>query len=302
MECCHKVLNAAFVLPLTAGHASDRHHNTDNIRPHDGSSSGLIMLSGLLVVIFVCLFGSASLDDPLSMNENYAVFSIKHIYLCVVTLTAVITCVVLLVVNRSTALVQQKEHADNTVTIKLTFLWIFTIGSIFFSLTKIINTLRCERKEFKDFQNAGCINGTVKYNTAHEIADISYQFSQIIFYVVQAVFIQMFAHFCFKNSWKIYYSLLLIVLANVSQWTHSFANIFLSYGIEELQGIEIIENCTKSIISPCYPRKFLEFIKPYLQPVSMEVALFNMIFIAELWPTTTEHFPNQGDWPILPNC
>ena len=112
MECRKKVLNAAVVLPLTAGHASDRHHSFDNNRPHDGSSSGLIMLFGILVVTFECIFGSASLDDQLSMNENYAVFSIKHIYLCVVTLTAVITCVVLPVVNRSTVLVQRKEQAE----------------------------------------------------------------------------------------------------------------------------------------------------------------------------------------------
>ncbi|CAC5397986.1 unnamed protein product [Mytilus coruscus] len=279
MESLAKFFNAAVVLPLTAGEASENHHSTDNLRSHDGSISGLILLSSVLVITVLSMFGVQLVDSE--KNETMTYLSI-YSYLCVVIFLAIVVCIAHLINYRL-------RHADILTTagnvnanfkVKFLFLWIFAIGSILFTVAKIISTVRCKEKTFDERKKEGCEDKNSTYDTSYEIAKVSFHCTEIIFYVIQSWFLQFCIRCCFKCSWRNYYSLLLIVLANISQWAHYFAEIYQNSAGNS-------RNC--AINNKCYPHIIYEKIKPYAHPLQMEYFLLSMILIAELWPTNQNH-------------
>lgn len=158
-------------------------------------------------------------------------------------------------------------------------MWIFTIGSIFFSLAKITSAVQRKKQIFEEFKRIGCIDKNITYDPSYEKAYVSLQSIQIIFCLVQSCFVQTFISLRFKSSWKIYYSLLLIVLANISQWAHYFAEIYLTEDTGQME----------SYYTTCDSDELVRTIKPYCAPIKMEYFLLSMICIAELWPSNHIH-------------
>lgn len=80
-----------------------------------------------------------------------------------------------------------------------------------------------------------------------------------------------------------YYSLLLIVLANISQWAHYFSEIYI------YEGGRPMASCNKANYTICESDEVLRTIQPYCAPIKMEYFLLSMICIAELWPSNHIH-------------
>lgn len=279
MESLAKFFNAAIVLPLTAGEASENHHSTDNVRTHDGSISGLILLSSVLVITVLSMFGVQLVDsEKTEMMTYFTIYS----YLCVVIFLAIVVCIAHLINYRlrHAEILTTAGNRNTNFKVKFLFLWIFAIGSILFTLAKIISTVRCEEKTFEERKKEGCLDKNSTYDTSYEVAKVSFHCIEIIFYIIQSWFLQFCIRCSFKCSWKIYYSLLLIVLANISQWAHYFAEIYQNSAGNS-------RNCATS--KSCYPNIIYERIKPFAHPLQMEYFLLSMILIAELWPTNQNH-------------
>ncbi|CAG2201334.1 unnamed protein product [Mytilus edulis] len=279
MESLAKFFNAAVVLPLTAGEASQNHHSTDNVRSHDGSISGLILLSSVLVITVLSMFGVQLVDsEKTEMMTYFTIYS----YLCVVIFLAIVVCIAHLINYRlrDAEILTTAGNRNTNFKVKFLFLWIFAIGSSLFTLAKIISTVHCKEKTFEERKKEGCLDKNSTYDTSYEVVKVSFHCIEIIFYIIQSWFLQFCIRCSFKCSWKIYYSLLLIVLANISQWAHYFAEIYQNSGGNS-------RNCATS--KSCYPNIIYERIKPFAHPLQMEYFLLSMILIAELWPTNQNH-------------
>lgn len=229
-------------------------------------------------------------DETMTNHLNYS-------YLCVVIFLAIVVCVVHLIIeyrSRQASVLSTSFNEKYNSKVKFVFLWIFTFGSILFSLAKIICTICCHEDLFKERKTRGCIDTNVTYDRSHDVATVRFHCFQIIFYIVQSWFLQVCIRSFFKCSWKIYYSLLLIVLANISQWAHYFAEIYKDTNSES-NGM----HC--QMRNKCHPKKFLDSIKPFATPAEMEYFLLSMIFIAELWPSNDNEPPSSRLAPHLAN-
>lgn len=131
-----------------------------------------------------------------------------YLYLCVVIFLPIVVCVVHLIIEyrwrqasfSSTSLNEKKK---TTSKVKFVFLWIFTFGSILFSLAKIICTICCHEDLFDEHKQIGCIDKNATYDKSHEVATVSFHCLQIVFYIVQSWFLQVCIRSFFKCSWKI---------------------------------------------------------------------------------------------------
>lgn len=196
MEALAKLCNAAVVLPFTAGEPSKNHHSIDNIRPNDGSISGLILVSSVFVIVILSMIGIEFVGPHVDKTTKYIII---HSYLGIVIFQAIFVCIKHLLMYRR-RLSQIKEKMKSTSNVKNMFLWFFTIGSIFFSLTKIVRTVQCKKQKFEEFKMIGCMNTNVTYYNSYEIVYVSFNSIQIIFILVQSCFLQTFTSFRFISS------------------------------------------------------------------------------------------------------
>ncbi|VDI37845.1 Hypothetical predicted protein [Mytilus galloprovincialis] len=284
MESVAKFLNAAIVLPFTAGDASENQINNFNIRPHDGSISGMILISSVLVIVFLAMFGIRLVDSK--VNKTIPYLTLRS-YLCVTIFLAIVVFIAHFIIYR----VNRVKHRNLALTclskldavaqLKLVFLWIFTFGGILYASVKVIR-VPCKANTLKDYRNIGCIDNNFTYYKDYEEASITFHCLQISFYFIQSCFIHFFIRFSFRSSWKIYYSFLFIVLANISQWAHYFAEI---YKDSNTKSYKLFCPMSNYSIANCYWEIVLKEIEPYLRPVEMEYFLLSMVLIAELWPS-----------------
>ncbi|XP_063414489.1 uncharacterized protein LOC134696565 [Mytilus trossulus] len=277
MEYLANFLNAVIVLPFTAGDASENQHVSTYLRPHDGSVSGIIILSSVLVIAFLAMFGIRLVDANVNKTKPYFTM---HSYLYVTIILSIVVFIAHFIIHRVNR-ADRSRKADAIAKLKLGFLWIFTSGSILYAFVKIIR-IPCKENIVNQYRSVGCIDKNSTYYNGYVEANISFHCTQILFYFLQSLFIHFFIRGCFKNSWIVYYSLVLIVLANISQWAHYFS------GVYQDKGTRIYNlNCSISnySIDSCYGETVLIKIEPYLTPVEMEYFLLSMIFIAELWPS-----------------
>lgn len=72
-------------------------------------------------------------------------------------------------------------------------------------------------------------------------------------------------------------------MANISQWAHYFAEIYLTEDTGQM------ESCNKTYYTTCHSDELVRTIKPYCAPIKMEYFLLSMICIAELWPSNHIH-------------
>ncbi|CAC5423034.1 unnamed protein product [Mytilus coruscus] len=281
MEYVAKFLNAVIVLPFTAGDASENQHTSAYIRPHDGSISGIIILSSVLVIAFLARFGIRLVDSEVNKTKPYFTM---HSYLYVTIILSIVVFIAHFIIHRINR-EERPRKADAIVKLKLGFLWIFTSGSILYALAKIIR-IPCKQKIVNQYRSVGCIDKNITYYNGYEEANISFLCTQILFYILQTSFIHFFIRCCFKNSWRIYYSLVLIVLANISQWAHYFSGV---YKDKDKRIYNLNCSISNYSIDSCYGETVLIKIEPYLTPVEMEYFLLSMIFIAELWPSNNSN-------------
>lgn len=256
------------------------------MKVNDGSISCIIILSSILVVPFVVLFGIASFEHPSVESFGGSFVGPKTVYLSICFLIAAVTCIVFIVANRLTDNIADLHTKDRFFhKIKLSFLWIFTGFTVFYSTVKIIKTLTCYPQETDGQQTENAECKTVP-SSDNDAVLISYKVVQILFYIVQSTFVHRFINYQFCASWKIYYSLLLIFLANISQWTHFFADIYMTAD-ENIAPCSADNNT--SIDYTCYAAEVFASVRPYCHPIELEYSLLSMIFLAELWPAQTQY-------------
>lgn len=221
-SCCKKVVRAALVFPFTAGRPSKSDINStfkQENKVNDGSISCIIILSIILVVTFVFLFGIASFEHPSVESFGGSFVGPKRVYLSICFLIATVTCIVFIVANRLTDNIADLHTNDRFFhKIKLSCLWIFTGFTVFYSTVKIIKALTCYPQETDEQQTENAECKTVP-SSDNDAVLILYKVVQILFYIIQSTFVHRFINYQFCASLKIYYSFLLIFLANISQWT-----------------------------------------------------------------------------------
>lgn len=104
LNCCKEVVDAVFVIPFTAGRLSQlKSGNRKSERKekvHDGSISGIIILTSILVVTLVVLFGIASFEHPTDKTFAGSSIGSKQIYLSICFLVAAVTCIIFMIVHR----------------------------------------------------------------------------------------------------------------------------------------------------------------------------------------------------------
>lgn len=258
------VFHSTVVLPFTAGHP---YKKGTGLRPYDGSISGYILLISCILVTFLGIFLSATIECGLRELMT------KEVFLCIAVFIATVACIGIWVVSeRKPSNITLRSHQDVTVTLKIAFLWIFTIGSIIYSALEIMKSIQCDNIN-QPFVNT-FKNCSYSVNFPHKAINISFQSIQIVFYLIQSAFIHKFAAFQLYNSWKNYYSLLIIMFGNVSQWAHAFVNVWVEH-----------------VPSACAIDHTMSILKPIFHPIEMEYSLLSMIFVAHLWP---EKQPNTS--------
>ncbi|XP_052077173.1 uncharacterized protein LOC127715173 [Mytilus californianus] len=244
----------------------------------------MILISSVLVIVILAIFGIRLADSEVHKTIPYLTL---RSYLCVTIVLAIAVFIAHFIIYRvkrveritlpSTCLIK----VDAIAKLKLRFLWIFTFGGILYASVKVIR-VPCKAKTINNYKSVGCIDKNFTYYKDYEEANITFHCIQISFYFIQSCFIYFFIRSSFKNSWGIYYSLLFIVLANISQWAHYFSEI---YKDSNTRGYKLVCPMSNYSIDNCYWEIVLKKIEPYLTPVEMEYFLLSMVFIAELWPS-----------------
>lgn len=119
MESFAKFLNAARVIPLTSGGVSENYYSRGNFRPHDGSISGLVLLSSVLLISVLYMFGVQLVEDE--KIKNHQIYS----YLCIVVFLVIAVCVVHLVIEYR---LRQADVESTKICISLDFhIWEYSV-------------------------------------------------------------------------------------------------------------------------------------------------------------------------------
>lgn len=194
LNCCKEVVDAVFIIPFTAGRLpqseSENRQSEQNKKVHDGSISGIIILTSILVVTFVVLFGIASFEHPTDKTFTGSSVGSKQVYLSICFLIAAVTCIVFMIVHRLRNSIANPHTQDRFfLRIKLSFLWIFTGITVFYSAVKIINAISCYPKVTTSHE-IGCKNSTVS-SPEYESVIVMYKIVQILFCIVQSTFVQI---------------------------------------------------------------------------------------------------------------
>ncbi len=172
----------------------------DRFDQNDGSISGCIFLVSFIALSCCAVFVSSSRDK----NNTFSMTSHGNAYLIFLCMLTILACFLIKCVHArsTTALsrVRLRNH-ENTVWIKMKFLYLFGIAGIFYKIIAWIDRHNCSQSKI------------VSENF------VAVRVVLILFFAVQTGFIRIMFHFVMAARKLIIYSLGFILVTNVAVWT-----------------------------------------------------------------------------------
>ncbi|XP_071150204.1 uncharacterized protein [Mytilus edulis] len=257
-----------FILPLTAGNCKIKR---DHIS-HDGSISGLIMLTSLIVMLGEMMYICRSFKET-----NKTAPDNSQQLMTVLNCIGILSCISVGIREqiRKRYILNLQSH-DKSQSPKLKFLCLFCLGCVVYRTIKIAVHVKC--KVYVRIHDS--VEGAVLYDV-----------SCLSFYLVQTGFVYFFSKYKFVNSLFTLHGLVIIVVTNISSW------IYQATGEHDLlrgSPKNITDRCRESNSSLSLDNLF-QNARPFTEPMLAEYPLLCLIFLSEMWPSTTNSHCNIED-------
>lgn len=265
------ILKVLFVIPFSIGNSEER-----SLCAMDGSCSAVILFTCLVSIIIVVVGTFSGLHR---FNE----VSLKVIWGLIVTLVTIATINIFLILtllhNRRFAITSPRVETDASTKLQLRFLWLFGICLLLRTSLSIATDIECVVQGF----------------VASYIASIFSSAMMIVFMISQIGFITYMQNLKFVRSAWIYFSIGIVLLANVSVWFN-----FAAVGIAEIlhrtetntsadHNISTVNTDSKDNYAFCFfhskIHSFATKLKPYLFQVSLDFLLLATLFIVRTLPS-----------------
>lgn len=260
------VYRSTIKIPLTAGYP------VRNGSPDEANGS----LASVVTIVFVTAMTFATIGI-FGSKQNHEPLANKHIWIMMVSmvfaaLASVVFISVLAYKNRTTWFKPSELKRIAIYTnIKVAFLWLFGFACILYESFNASMDLSCW---------ANTETNDIKHQTMSELFS---HFLQILCVCFQLSFITYFRYYKFEPSLCINYGILIILLANLSQWFESL--------VKEIN-TNPPENITISMGNSCFVTSALynltEQLEPYVGPARVEFFLLSTGFIISMWPSIQE--------------
>ncbi|XP_052068639.1 uncharacterized protein LOC127707916 isoform X2 [Mytilus californianus] len=263
MNTIKSIFRAAFVLPFTAGNVVAGRSNGKLM--HDGRISGLTILSSSVIIVAEIMLTAIGIQQ----NKEKAL-DVARPCLIVLNSCGIVSCIA--VGCREKQRSRQNINsslANATKSLRLKFLCLFCFGCAIYRIIKLAVHVKC-----KVYLRP---NDSVGQAVLFDIASV-------IFYIVQLFFIYLFSKQEFRRSLFTFYGLIMLVVANFSNWIYHSA-----HGYDFLSNNSSSHNHSNS--SRCHHSKtvtsledYPDLANPFLDPMRLEYSLLSLIFISEMWP------------------
>lgn len=248
----YNILRATFVIPFTTGLVKERRNGGFSV--HDGSIAGVVLLTTAVIIIFETIYVLSIASSKLLM-----------IGLLCIGIAVLAFCSFMAWYHSQWRVLRIVAPSDK---LKLKFLLLFCLGNIAYQALTLAMHITC--KIYQDVLQIALYFGITW-----------------LFHILQTTFIYYFSRFRFVNFLSLYYSLVILFIANISMWTQQ------SIASYKAGNIPLDLNISSDIASPCENDTTLTnaivLLKPYLEPVLLEYCLLSLIFISEMWPKEITH-------------
>lgn len=263
------VYRSTIKIPLTAGYPT-RNGNPDET---NGSLASVVTIVFVTAVTFavIGIFGA---------KKGYEQVANKHIWIMMMLLmfSALMSVIFISVVaykNRATWYKPSELRRIAIYTnIKVAFLWLFGFACILHESLGASLDINCWTSNNTSELTGMFIEGTFSH------------FLQVLCLCFQLSFITYFRYYKFEPSLCINYGILIILLANLSQW---FDSLIKEINLDTPENNTLHDNCTVS--SKIY--NVTEDLDLYVGPARVEFFLLSTGFIISMWPSIQEDEPTE---------
>ncbi|XP_076073762.1 uncharacterized protein LOC143045268 [Mytilus galloprovincialis] len=213
---------------------------------------GVVIASCSSCVMFVT-------SSDLKEKSDYA---ISGFYLLItLCILSIVSCVSVIGITLNGRHVVANEHTDNTIGLKLKFLYFFGFGS---ALNQICECL----------YDHVCRDLTETHTSTVFVTRIIL----VLFFLTQTCFMKLTLRQQFTQFVWIYIALGILSITNISIWTHFTVNV--SHHNNWLFNSSTNRTCSKNSTSNILYKSS----RPIMEPMTIEYVLLCCIFIFELWP------------------
>lgn len=238
-------LQAAFILPLTAGFVTRR--TNVGYHRHDGSIAGIVLLTSAIIFILETIITSTT-RRSLQWIVGLSCLS-----------TICITIIVLIAKCHENWTIRREEKPVHHI--KLKFLWFFCIGNIVFQLFQFIMYQLCR-------------------NSKKEL--IVFWVCLWTFQIIQTGFIHKFTKSKFTNVLWFYYGLLILFVTNISIWTQQ--TVFTYRQDTKKTSSLSLKDASSNCSNGAWMEKGVRSLTPHLEPFLLEYSLLSFICLSKMWP------------------
>ncbi|XP_052067911.1 uncharacterized protein LOC127707433 [Mytilus californianus] len=245
-------------------------------------SCGVLVLVTILTITFFIQLSLSTCDSPVCHEyinpRNVYIF---NTVICASGIVSLVSYFILWKVNENNEeAVNIRQHKGKTDSLVKVFMWIFTFFTTLFSVISVLNG-RAKKEKFNDLKSNGNITINCTYNSRYDESVFDYRIVQIIFCLLQSMFLQLTFNIRFYRCLLIKIVTFLIFWANASHFVLILVNAYVSS-----------ENDLKNSFDKCirpYPGKIHWEIKDayklfarFCKPMEGEYSVLCMMQIFEV--------------------
>lgn len=245
-------------------------------------SCGVLVLVTILTVTFVIQLSLSTCDSlvchGLINPRNTYIF---NTVLCASGIVALVSYFILWKVNENNEeTVHIRQHKGKTDNLVKVFMWIFTFFTTLFSMISILNG-RAKKEKFNELKSNGNITINCTYNSNYDEAVFDYRIVQIIFCLLQSMFLQLTFNIRFYRCVLIKLVTFLIFWANASHFVLILVNAYVS---SENDSNNSFEKCIRPYIGKIHweMKDAYKLFARFCKPMEGEYSVLCMLQIFEV--------------------
>ncbi|XP_052067913.1 uncharacterized protein LOC127707434 [Mytilus californianus] len=241
---------------------------------------GVIVLLTVLTTTFVIQIKLSTCDshecDSYIHPRNIYIF---NMVLCIIGIAALFLYLILWSVNeKNEETVQMRQHKSKTDMLTKVFMWIFTFFITIFSMITILN-VKEKMNHFKDLNSTGIINSTCKYKLSYDESIFNFKIVQIIFCLIQSMFLQLTFGIRFYRSILIKVVTFFIFWANASHFVLILVNAYTS---SEDNSRNSYKECTLRQTTDWSVKQAYDVFAHFCKPMEGQYSVLCMLQIFEV--------------------
>lgn len=204
---------------------------------------------------------------------------IFNIVLCIIGIVSLFLYFILWSVNeKNEETVQVRQDKGKTDMLTKVFMWIFTFFITIFSTITILN-VKEKMNHFKELNSTGKIYNTCKYKLSYDESIFHFRIVQIIFCLIQSMFLQLTFGIRFYRSILIKIVTFLIFWANASHFVLTLVN---DYRLSEDSSSNGYKECTRTQTSDWSVKQEYDVFAHFCKPMEGQYSVLCMLQIFEV--------------------